>query len=53
MLTVGDRTVPGCLKIAEEIAPLGLRHVGFKDIGVPFQVLETLHARLKSGGATT
>jgi hypothetical protein len=53
MLTVGDRTVPDCLEIAEEIAPLGLRHVGFKDVGVPVAILEKLHAKLKAGGATT
>jgi hypothetical protein len=53
MLTVGDRTVPDCLAVADEIAALGLRHVGFKDVGVPFVTLETLHARLKASGATT
>ena len=53
MLTVGDRTVPDCLEIAEEIAPLGLHHVGFKDVGVPVAMLEKLHAKLKAGGATT
>jgi hypothetical protein len=53
MLTVGDRTIPDCLAVAETLRPLGLRHVGFKDIGVPFATLESLHACLKSLGATT
>lgn len=53
MLTVGDRTIPDCLAVAEAIRPLGLAHVGFKDIGVPFATLEALHACLKSAGATT
>lgn len=33
MLTRHDRTVPDCLAVLDEIAPLGLRHIGFKDIG--------------------
>ncbi|MBL8690307.1 MAG: hypothetical protein JNL04_14465 [Rhodospirillaceae bacterium] len=53
MLTVGDRTIPDCLAVAETLRPLGLRHIGFKDIGVPFETLESLHACLKSLGATT
>jgi len=53
MLTVGDRTIPDCLAVAETILPLGLKHIGFKDIGVPFATLEALHARLKSSGAIT
>jgi len=53
MLTVGDRTIPDCLAVADAVRPLDLRHVGFKDVGVPFATLEALHARLKSSGATT
>jgi len=53
MLTVGDRTIPDCLAVAETLRPVGLRHIGFKDIGVPFETLESLHACLKSLGATT
>jgi len=53
MLTVGDRTIPDCLAVAGAIRPLGLKHVGFKDIGVPFATLEALHANLKASGATT
>jgi len=53
MLTVGDRTIPDCLAVADAIRPLGLRHVGFKDVGVPFATLEALHERLRSSGVTT
>jgi len=53
MLTVGDRTVGDCLDALDEVADLGLRHVGFKDIGVPPDVLEALHRRIKRAGATS
>lgn len=53
MMTSGDRTVGDCLDVLDEVAGLGLRHIGFKDVGVPPDVLETLHRRLKEVGATT
>ncbi|MDE1905810.1 MAG: hypothetical protein KGH75_05100 [Rhodospirillales bacterium] len=53
MLTRQDRTVPDCLAILDEIAPLGLRHIGFKDIGVDEETLHQLHARIKELGATS
>ncbi len=53
MLTSGDRTVGDCLGVLDEVAGLGLRHIGFKDVGVPGDVLETLHRRIKEIGATS
>ncbi|MDE2240207.1 MAG: hypothetical protein KGJ73_09830 [Rhodospirillales bacterium] len=53
MLTRQDRTVPDCLAVLEDIAPLGLRHIGFKDIGVDEDTLRSLHARIKQLGATS
>ena len=53
MLTRQDRTVPDCLAILDEIANLGLRHIGFKDIGVEEDTLRLLHARIKELGATS
>jgi hypothetical protein len=53
MLTRGDKTVEDCLDVFDEIAPLGLKHVGFKDVGVDFQTLVKLTDRIKSSGATT
>jgi hypothetical protein len=53
MLTSGDRTVGDCLGVLDDVADLGLRHVGFKDVGVPPDVLEALHGRIKAIGATS
>jgi hypothetical protein len=52
MLTRHDRTVVDCLDVAEQIQPLGLRHVGFKDVGVETDVLASLTRALKAQGAT-
>lgn len=53
MLTRGDRTVENCLDVLDEIAPLGLRHIGFKDIGVEPRVLRQLADRIHAMGATS
>ena len=51
MLTRGDRTVENGLEVLEEIAPLGLAHIGFKDIGVPPETLRRLTAAIRRSGA--
>lgn len=53
MLTQNDLTVENCLDIFDEIADLGIRHVGFKDIGVGPEVLDRLNRRIKAEGATS
>ncbi|HXP78133.1 MAG TPA: hypothetical protein VN823_28610 [Stellaceae bacterium] len=53
MMTSGDRTVGDCLDVFDEVAGLGLRHIGFKDVGVSPDVLETLNRRIKEAGATS
>ena len=53
MLTRGDRTVEDCLDVLEQIAPLGLRHIGFKDVGVEPRTLQTLTDRIRAMGATS
>jgi hypothetical protein len=52
MLTRGDKTIADCLELFATIAPVGLRHVGFKDVGVPFETLRALTAAIRSSGAT-
>jgi hypothetical protein len=53
MLTHGDKTVENCLDILDEVLPLGLGHIGFKDIGVPGDVLRELNRRIRQTGATS
>jgi hypothetical protein len=51
MLTRNDATVGNCLSVMDEIAGLGLGHIGFKDIGADLATLRTLNRRIKSLGA--
>lgn len=51
MLTRGDKTVEDCLDVFDQIAPLGLKHVGFKDVGVEPATLHKLVDRIRSTGA--
>lgn len=53
MLTRGDKTIEDCLELFEEIRPLGLKHVGFKDVGVPPATLHKLTSAIKASGATS
>ena len=53
MLTRNDRTVVDCLEVLESIAPLGLKHIGFKDVGVPTKTLKALTTAIKDMGATS
>lgn len=53
MLTRSDQTVTDCLEVLEDILPLGLTHIGFKDVGVSPAVLAELARRIKAAGATS
>jgi hypothetical protein len=53
MLTRNDATVGHCLAVMDEIAGLGLGHIGFKDIGADLATLRTLNRRIKSLGAVS
>lgn len=53
MLTRSDRTVEDCLDLVEQIRPLGLEHIGFKDVGVAPAVLERLTGAIRATGATS
>ena len=53
MLTRQDQTVEDCLDVFEAIRPVGLKHMGFKDVGVDYPVLERLHRAIKESGATS
>lgn len=53
MLTRNDRTVVDCLEVLESVSDLGLKHIGFKDVGVPTKTLEALTLAIKDMGATS
>ncbi|WKX68715.1 HisA/HisF-related TIM barrel protein [Streptomyces sp. XD-27] len=53
MLTRDDRTVRDCLHVLDTVADAGVRHIGFKDVGVERATLTALHTRIKELGATS
>lgn len=53
MLTRADRTIPDGLAVLDDIRDVGLRHIGFKDVGVPPDALAALTARIHAMGATS
>ena len=53
MLTRNDRTVTDAAAHVGTALAAGIRHIGFKDIGLPFDVLSGLVTQIRSGGATT
>lgn len=53
MLTRDDQTVPNCLDVVDAVAPLNLGHIGFKDVGVPHDVMRELAERIRCTGATS
>jgi mannose-6-phosphate isomerase-like protein (cupin superfamily) len=53
MLTRNDRTVEDASKQLQTALRLGVRHIGFKDIGLPTDQLMALNAAIKAGGATS
>src|SRR5882757_8787531 len=53
MLTRADRTVSDGLAVLDDIRSLGLRHIGFKDVGVESAELAALHRQIKTLGATS
>lgn len=53
MLTRADRTIRDGLDVLEDIRSLGLRHLGFKDVGIEPAALAELHRAIKQSGATS
>ena len=53
MLTRNDRTVADASQQLQTALSLGVRHIGFKDIGLPLKQLKNLNAAIKAGGATS
>lgn len=53
MLTRNDRTVADAAVHVETALQAGIRHIGFKDIGLPFEELLGLKKQISKGGANT
>ena len=53
MFTRDDRTVADCLETFESIRAVGVKHLGFKDVGVDRDTLRELNRRIKESGATS
>lgn len=53
MLTRQDQTVLDCLQTIDSIRSVGLKHVGFKDVGVDRDTLQKLNRTIKKAGATS
>ena len=50
MLTRHDRTIEDAVEIVDSASDLGVRHIGFKDVGVPRATLERIVARIRARG---
>lgn len=53
MLTRNDRTVADAAQHLDIALDQGVRHIGFKDIGLPIGQLKTLNDAIKASGATS
>nr|WP_290638225.1 hypothetical protein [Labilibaculum sp.] len=50
MLTKNDQTIPDARKYVKEIVAEGVKHIGFKDVGLPFSELKELTSDLRKEG---
>lgn len=53
MLTRSDCTVEDAPSHVQSALKLGVRHIGFKDIGLPISQLKQLNKAIRDGGATS
>jgi len=53
MLTRSDMTIEDCLDVFELIKPVGVTHIGCKDIGVDKSILRELIKRIKGAGCVS
>lgn len=53
MLTEDDRTIPDARQTLEQVLAGGARHIGFKDVGLPFEELKGLAADIRAAGGRT
>lgn len=53
MLTRNDKTVEDAKQHLSTALAAGVHHIGFKDVGLPFERLKDLNKTIKAGGATS
>ena len=53
MLTRNDRTIDDAETVAAAALDLGIRHIGFKDVGASPATMRALVQRIRDGGATS
>ncbi|MGB0507753.1 MAG: cupin domain-containing protein [Pikeienuella sp.] len=53
MLTRNDQTVDDAEQHLATALAAGVHHIGFKDVGLPFERLKELNSAIKAGGATS
>lgn len=53
MLTRNDKTVTDAITHLETALSLGVRHIGFKDVGLPIEDLRALNKVIQAKGATS
>ena len=53
MLTRDDRTVPDAAERLQDALAAGIRHIGFKDVGLPVAELRALNDAIRAAGATS
>lgn len=52
MLTRNDSTIPDALERLDDVLAAGIKHIGFKDIGMPIEYLMLLSNKIKASGGT-
>ena len=50
MLTRNDRTIEDAEGVVDTACDLGVRHIGFKDVGVPYATMQELARRIRGRG---
>jgi hypothetical protein len=53
MLTRNDRTIDDAEAVIESAFELGIRHIGFKDLGASIATMRTLTRKIRDGGGTS
>jgi 4-hydroxythreonine-4-phosphate dehydrogenase len=51
MLTNQDKTIPDALERLEDVVAAGVTHIGFKDVGLPFDRLQVIAGAIRAAGA--